>query len=171
MSQPEAWLRGPEPGIIAELQPVAHTLTGVAEELRSMVGDLPPQHLWTPVAGGWSIGQHVHHLAGSTQRLLAYAMGRALTEEEIAIARAERDIPLSPASTAELLRGVEVSFQQVRRTLESLTVDALMQPRGVGRARLPSSVGGLLFHIAEHAQRHAGQVAILVRVVGTTVSS
>jgi hypothetical protein len=37
--------------------------------------------------------------------------------------------------------------------------------RGVGRAQLPSTVLGLLFHAAEHTQRHAGQVATTRRVV------
>jgi uncharacterized damage-inducible protein DinB len=33
----------------------------------------------------------------------------------------------------------------------------LPEPCGVGRKRLPTTVGGLLTHIAEHTQRHVGQ--------------
>ena len=38
-----------------------------------------------------------------------------------------------------------------------------LQP--VGRDRLPSTVRGLLFHAAEHAQRHTGQIVTTVRIV------
>jgi hypothetical protein len=41
----------------------------------------------------------------------------------------------------------------------------LTDERHVGRARLPSTVIGLLFHGAEHTQRHAGQVATLVKML------
>ena len=35
----------------------------------------------------------------------------------------------------------------------------------MGRRMLPSSVGGLLVHCAEHTQRHAGQMVTTVKVV------
>ena len=35
----------------------------------------------------------------------------------------------------------------------------------VGRAGLPSTVRGLLFHAAEHAQRHAGQIVTTAKIV------
>jgi uncharacterized damage-inducible protein DinB len=41
--------------------------------------------------------------------------------------------------------------------------------RTVGRHALPTNVIGLLFHLAEHTQRHTGQVittAKIVRAVG-----
>jgi uncharacterized damage-inducible protein DinB len=57
----------------------------------------------------------------------------------------------------------------VERALDQLRgsdVARLTEPRAVGRARLPSTVAGLLFHAAEHTQRHVGQAmttAILTR--------
>jgi uncharacterized damage-inducible protein DinB len=38
----------------------------------------------------------------------------------------------------------------------------------VGRARLPTNVLGLLFHTAEHAARHAGQVVTTMKLVRGT---
>jgi len=35
----------------------------------------------------------------------------------------------------------------------------------VGRAMLPSTVGGLLIHCAEHTQRHVGQAVTTAKVV------
>ncbi len=171
MSRPEAWLRGPEAGVIAELQPVAHTLTGVSEEVHSVLAELGPDELWTPVAGGWSVGQHVIHLAGSTQRLLAYAGGRALTDAQLAAARAERDVTVPRPTARALLDALDAAFAEVRSALESTVPDELLAARSVGRAQLPSSVHGLLFHIAEHAQRHAGQIAVIARVVRAVPST
>jgi uncharacterized damage-inducible protein DinB len=42
--------------------------------------------------------------------------------------------------------------------------DRYAEARHVGRARVPTTVWGLLFHVAEHAQRHAGQLATTARV-------
>jgi uncharacterized damage-inducible protein DinB len=41
----------------------------------------------------------------------------------------------------------------------------LLTPRVVGRRRLPSSVLGLLFHAAEHTQRHTGQVITTSKII------
>ena len=50
---------------------------------------------------------------------------------------------------------------QLRATPPASIHDA----RAVGRAALPTTVLGLLFHAAEHSQRHAGQVVTTARVV------
>ena len=47
----------------------------------------------------------------------------------------------------------------------SLARAALLEARFVGKARLPSTVLGLLFHAAEHASRHTGQVVTTAKVV------
>ena len=64
---------------------------------------------------------------------------------------------------AEFDAAVEAALDQLRATDAARLLDA----RGVGRARLPSTVLGLLFHAAEHAQRHAGQIATTRRMVRT----
>jgi uncharacterized damage-inducible protein DinB len=56
---------------------------------------------------------------------------------------------------------------QVTRALAELrTIDerTLTEPRTVGRGKLPSTVLGLLFHSAEHVQRHVGQLLVTIRV-------
>jgi uncharacterized damage-inducible protein DinB len=41
----------------------------------------------------------------------------------------------------------------------------LTEHRAVGRAQLPSTVLGLLFHAAEHTMRHTGQLLVTAKVV------
>jgi hypothetical protein len=43
--------------------------------------------------------------------------------------------------------------------------ESLLEPRAVGRARLPSTVLGLIFHAAEHTTRHVGQLITTLKVV------
>jgi uncharacterized damage-inducible protein DinB len=44
---------------------------------------------------------------------------------------------------------------------------ALEQGRRVGRKQLPTTVGGLLVHVADHTQRHVGQAISTARIVST----
>ena len=77
----------------------------------------------------------------------------------------EQTLGTSPGSGASLLAGFD---EVVVRSLEQLRVTnegTLLEPRGVGRAQLPSTVLGLLFHAAEHAQRHVGQVVTTVKII------
>jgi len=37
--------------------------------------------------------------------------------------------------------------------------------RGIGRKQLPTTVGGLLIHCAEHTSRHVGQAVTTAKVV------
>jgi hypothetical protein len=37
--------------------------------------------------------------------------------------------------------------------------------RAVGRKQLPTTVGGLITHIAEHTQRHVGEAIITAKLV------
>jgi uncharacterized damage-inducible protein DinB len=43
-------------------------------------------------------------------------------------------------------------------------------PRFVGRKRLPTSVGGLLVHVADHTQRHTGQMVTTAKLVRAATS-
>ena len=60
------------------------------------------------------------------------------------------------------------SADQIKKSLDALEKipeDSLLLPVGVGRRKLPSTVLGLLFHAAEHTQRHTGQLLVTVRVL------
>lgn len=161
---PEVWLRGPVPGIPPLLQPAAHSLLQSLEEVRRTVPPLSPGQLWARPGGAPSVGYHVRHAAGSLDRLLTYARGEALTAEQRAFLASEGE-PGSPPAAADGL--AEAFERQVGRALEQLreTPEAiLLESRGVGRLQLPSTVLGLLFHAAEHTQRHVGQIVTTARI-------
>jgi uncharacterized damage-inducible protein DinB len=164
-SPPEVWLRGPVPDVPAELMPAAHALLQIAEELDRVVASLSPGDLWDRPGGAASIGFHLRHLAGSLDRLLTYARGETLTETQRAAMDAEGR-PAGPDEQASKLlqsahEAIERALDQIRRT----SVNSLLEPRKVGRDGLPSTVLGLLFHAAEHAQRHMGQIVTTAKIL------
>ena len=82
MSRPaEVWLRGPVPGIQPALQPVAHALLQVAEDLPPVLEKLTPEQVWMRPGRSAAIGFHLAHLTGSLDRLFTYARGEALSKE------------------------------------------------------------------------------------------
>jgi len=169
MSDPqnlEVWLRGPLPGVPPLLQPVGHALLQVREELAAALHDFPAELLNERPAGVASVGFHLQHLAGVLDRLLTYARAEALTAAQLAIFEAEElPLALTPTTVAELVQRfsahVEAALAQLRRTDGT----CLTEPRGVGRAQVPSTLIGLLVHAAEHTTRHLGQLLVTARMV------
>ncbi|HEX8361083.1 MAG TPA: DinB family protein [Longimicrobium sp.] len=162
MSQPEVWLRGSIPGVPPLLMPAAHALAGAREDLARVAADLSDGELWARPAGVASVGFHLRHVAGILDRLLTYARGEPLTPAQLAYLRAEGD---PGASADELLRAVDEAVERALAQIRATPDADLLLPRGVGRLQLPSTVQGLIFHAAEHAQRHTGQVVTLSRIV------
>lgn len=162
MSQPEVWLRGPIPGVPPLLQPAAHAVAGAGEDVARAAAGLTDEQLWARPAGVASVGFHLRHIAGILDRLLTYARGETLTEAQLAYLRDEPEVGGSVEELlASLAEAIERALARIRATPEA----DLTLPRGVGRQQLPSTVIGLIFHAAEHAQRHAGQVITLSRIV------
>lgn len=58
--------------------------------------------------------------------------------------------------------------QQIKETVDELKTikeGTLTEARTVGKKQLPSTVLGLIFHSAEHAMRHLGQLSVTVKVL------
>ena len=165
----EAWLQGPIPEVPLLLMPAAHALMHAEQDAARALEGLTAEQLWTRRSSAASIGYHVRHLVGATDRLCTYARGEVLSEAQQSTRRAESStpspLPDASALTQELKQAVAAALDQLRRT----PPDTLLAERGVGRGGVPSNVIGLLFHAAEHAARHAGQAlttAMLVREEG-----
>ena len=163
-SRPEAWLRGPVPGVPPLLQPVAHSLLQSAEEARAALEGVTPQLLRARPGGAASPGFHLQHAMGSLDRLFTYARGASLDEEQRQALEREKDpasMMLPDAMAVAFDAAVARAIEQLRRTDASTLLDA----RTVGRAGLPSTVLGLLVHGAEHTLRHVGQFGTTVRIL------
>ncbi len=162
---PEPWLRGPVPGIHALLQPAAHAFQMAREDVTAAVAGLTPAQVWDTPGGVTSVGFHVAHLSGSTDRLLTYARGAALDERQRAALERERTLAQDKPPLDGLLAEWHAMVDRALAQLAATDPSTLADPRTVGRAKLPSTVLGLLFHAAEHASRHTGQIVTTSKMV------
>jgi hypothetical protein len=164
-TQPEPWLRGPLPGIPSVLQPAAHAFVMAREDVELAVQGVTHEQLWRSPGGITPLGFHLAHLTGSTDRLLTYARGETLSAAQKEALSREKTLLETQPALQELLdawrRAVDAALAQLAATPESTVAEA----RAVGRAQLPTTVLGLLFHAAEHASRHTGQVVTTARMV------
>ena len=160
----EYWLSGPVENIPSLLQPVAHALLQSRDEVKESVKDFPLSLLWQKPGDAASVGFHLQHLTGVLDRLFTYARGEQLNYQQLEYLKAEGKANES-LQVSELLenfnRQVDTALNQLQNTKEG----SLLEFRGVGRKQIPSNVIGLLFHAAEHTQRHTGQLLVTVKVL------
>jgi uncharacterized damage-inducible protein DinB len=159
----EPWLRGPIAGVHAMLAPVLYTFQQAREDLARHTAGMTDDQLWTVPHDGGSVGFHLRHMAGSTDRLMTYLQGLELGEEQMAALEAEGQA--DGAGRVELLAELDGAFGRAEAIVGGLDPATLAERRTVGRKHLPTTVIGLLTHIAEHIQRHIGATIVLARAV------
>ena len=147
------------------MQPVAHALLMAKEDIDRAVAGLTAEQVWLSPGGAATIGFHVAHLSGATDRLFTYARGDKLSPEQRACLAAEAKVSETRPALEDLMakwgETIDLALAHLRATVE----ENLLDVREVGRDRLPSNVLGLLFHAAEHASRHTGQVLTTAKVI------
>lgn len=148
-------MRGPIEGVNPLVAPLLYSLQQAREDLARYAAGLTFEQLWATPHGFGSVGFHLRHIAGSTDRLLTYLQGAMLGAGQMAALAAEHDP--AGADAHDLLAAIEEVFQKAEVIVRNIDPATLGEPRTVGRKRLPTTVIGLLTHIAEHNQRHVGQ--------------
>ena len=164
-SQSEVWLRGPVEGFEPLLMPAVHALLQAREDLEDLVASVPAEHVWRRPGGAASVGFHVRHMGGALDRLLTYARGETLSDVQKTAARSESE-PGEPAqSLREVAADADASIDRALNQLRATPRKELLVPKKVGRAGLPSTTLGLIFHAAEHCTRHAGQAISTAKIL------
>jgi uncharacterized damage-inducible protein DinB len=158
----EPWLRGTLIEIGAVPRGVIHALLLAEEDVAKWCGGLTEAELNERRLGLPSLAFQLRHIARSLDRLLTYAEGAQLSGEQVAALKSEMDA----GSTREgLFAEFGEAIQRSLRRVRELAVVDPEQPRGVGKKQLPTSVGGLLVHVADHTQRHVGQAITTAKVL------
>lgn len=161
-SHPEPWLRGTLVDIPPVQRAVIHALQLAKEDLEKFCGELSDDQLSVRSMNLAPVAFHIRHIARSIDRLLTYAEGNELSPEKLLALQAE----LEPGGTRdELFAELHAQLKRATARVRAIPVSALEEPRWVGEKRLPSTVGSLLVHIAEHTQRHVGQAITTVKVI------
>ena len=147
-------MRGPLPLAHPLIAPVLYGFQQAREDLARNTAGLTASQVWARPHGLAPLGFHLRHIAGSVDRLCTYLEGRELDAPQVAALAAEME---PGVSLEELLAAIGDALRRTEEIIRAIDPATLAEPRWVGRKRLPTTVMGLLVHIAEHTQRHLGQ--------------
>lgn len=159
---PEPWLRGTLTDVAAVPRAVLHALELAKEDLQRWCGGLADDQFNARPAGIAPVAFHLRHIARSLDRLLTYAEGGQLSGEQLTALKAELD---PGATREELFAEVDSALARSAARIRTIDPNRLAEPRKVGKKELPTTVGGLLVHVADHTQRHVGQAITTAKVV------
>jgi len=158
----EPWLRGTHTEVPAAGRAVLHALELALDDLTRWTAGLTDDESHSQPFGLPSIAFQLRHIARSVDRILSYAEEKQLSAEQLAALKAEQ---AGGETLAELLAEVMASLTGAADRVRVLATANLDTPCAVGRKQLPTSVGGALIHVADHTQRHVGEVITTAKVL------
>jgi len=161
----EPWLRGTHTDVPAAACAVLHALELALDDLTKWTAGLTDDEVHEQPLGLTPIAFHLRHIARSCDRILTYAEGNRLSAEQFAMLKTEQGGEGEHETLAELLAAVEVAFSDAAARIRVLATADLDTARFVGRKQLPTSIGGAMIHVADHTQRHTGQVVTTAKVL------
>jgi uncharacterized damage-inducible protein DinB len=162
MKTPEPWLRGTLADVPFVQRSLLHAIEQTREDVSRWCEGLTDDEMYARPSGLPSIALQLRHIAGSLDRLLTYAEGRSLDPEQLAALSSE---DAEGQSREELMSAFQSALRNVESRVRAFDAANLDVKRFVGRAQLPTTLGGLLIHCAEHTMRHVGQLITTAKVV------
>lgn len=160
----EPWLRGSLEGVHPLLAPTIHAYMQAREDIVRWTEALTDDQIWSCPHGLAPVGFQLRHIAGSVDRLTTYLQGEQLSREQLAALQREME---AGASRGELVDEVNLALDRSEVTIRSLDPGTLSDSRTVGRQHLPTTVIGLVVHLAEHTQRHVGELIVTAKLART----
>ncbi len=155
----EPWLRGTHTETDPVRRAVLHALDLAGEDIERWCRPLGVQQLEAMPYGLPSLAFQIRHIARSLDRLMTYAEGEPLSEPQLHALQTEHQ------SAGDAMQEIRSALQSTRERVLRIDPAHFAEPRGVGRALLPTTVTGLLIHIAEHTQRHVGQAVTTAKLM------
>ncbi len=157
----EPWMRGTHSELDPLRRAVMHALESAEEDAERWCAGLSKDAMQARLDPLPSVSFHLLHIARSLDRLLTYAEGQQLSEEQLAKLGSEMALGTVAAVMREFRKGLATAKERVC----AIDPGSYAEARGIGRKQLPTTVAGLLIHCAEHTQRHAGQMVTTAKFV------
>jgi uncharacterized damage-inducible protein DinB len=162
LNEPEPWLRGSLTEVPVVARAALHALELAKEDFERWAYGLTDEELNLRIPGVAPIAFHLRHVARSLDRLLSYAEGQQLNPEQIVLLQGELD---PGANRTELFQELTSAFKFSAARIRALSSLDLNAKRAVGRKKLPTTLAGLLVHVADHTQRHVGQAVTTAKIL------
>src|SRR4051812_34420868 len=158
----EPWLRGTHTDVPPAARAVIHALELAGDDAKRWTDGLSDLEIHAQPLGLTSVASQLRHIAGSADRLLTYAEGTQLPDQQLSAMKAEQ----SGGETLEqLLSNLDAALGRAADRVRALANGDLNTARTVGRKQLPTTLGGALIHVADHTQRHVGQLVTTAKVL------
>lgn len=157
----EPWMRGTHDDLDVVRRAVVHALELAEEDIAKWCGELSDAEMMARPRDLAPLAFHLRHIARSLDRLLTYAENRMLDEGQMRALKTEMD----PATAALVLQEFHDGIASAKERVRAVTPANYEEFRGIGRKQLPTTVGGLLIHCAEHTSRHVGQAVTTAKLV------
>lgn len=158
---PEPWMRGTHDDLDVLRRAVIYALELAEEDLEKWCGGLSDEEMMARPADAAPVAFHLRHIVRSLDRLLTYAEDRMLDDAQMRALKAE----MEPATAAEVLEEFRDGVARAKERVRGFSPASYEEFRGIGRKQLPTTVGGLLIHCAEHTARHVGQAVTTTKIV------
>ena len=160
--QPEPWLRGTHRELDAIVRQFVHSMEQVEEDAERWCASLSDAEMNARPMNLPPIAFHLRHMVRSLDRLLSYAEGTQLDATQLAALKSEMD---AETTTADVFHELRSGLAESKRRAQAFRPQQYNEERGIGRKMLPATVGSILVHCAEHAQRHLGQAITTAKVL------
>ena len=158
----EPWLRQTHMEVDAVARAVLHALELAGDDVAKWCGEISDTEMNARPFGLAPLAFHLRHIARSLDRLLSYAEGTQLDATQRAALQTELD---SGATREAVLTEFTAALRTSADRVRAFSPEQYNATRGVGRAVLPTTVGGLLVHCADHTQRHIGQAVTTAKLL------
>jgi uncharacterized damage-inducible protein DinB len=158
----EPWLRGTHADVPVVARAVLYSFELACDDAERWTEGLSNLEIHAQPSGLMSVAAQLKHIAGSADRLLTYAEGHQLSGEQLNTLKQEH---AGGETLDQLLDHLKASLAGAADRVRALTSGDLNAERKVGRKNLPTTLGGLLVHVAEHTQRHVGQLVTTAKLV------
>lgn len=162
MKTPEPWLRGTLTEVPMVQRGVLHAFQQSREDIALWCKGFATAQMHARPCELPSIAFHLRHIAGSIDRLFTYAEGRSLDARQFEALQAEHE---DSETREELMSTFYAALNDAEIRVRAFDPAWLEMPRFAGREYLPTTVGGLLIHTAEHTLRHVGQIITTAKVL------
>jgi uncharacterized damage-inducible protein DinB len=157
----EPWMRGTHEDVPAVPRAVIHALELAQEDVERWCASLTDDEWNLRPQGIAPAAFHVRHMARSIDRLLTYAEGNQLSAEQLEQMKSEMD----PSAIGRVvLEEFAAALVNAEARIHAFVGSNLEEKRALGRKALPTSIGGLLVHVADHTSRHVGQVVTTAKL-------
>jgi len=158
----EPWLRGTLTEVDAVRRQVLHTFELAEDDMEKWCAGLSDAEMNARPFGIAPVSFHLRHMVGTIDRLLTYLAGGQLSAEQMTTMRGELG---AGGTTAEVMQLFKDGLADARRRVLLISPGSYEEARGVGRKMLPTTVGALMVHCADHTHRHVGQAVTTSKVV------